>query len=73
MRKLRVENSLYTLPDEVWREINDLLGEHSTETKVLEEDTAAEPSSEAPEVSDSPDQPEAPEGEGSSSPGEHEH
>ncbi len=25
MRKLRVENTLYDLPDEVWRQVNDLL------------------------------------------------
>lgn len=36
MRQLRVENTLYALPDDVWRQVNDLLGPYADSAKNLE-------------------------------------
>lgn len=37
MRQLRVENTLYNLTDEVWRQVNDLLGKAEGTTQLTKE------------------------------------
>lgn len=37
MRQLRVGNSLYMLPDDVWRQINDLLSKAETTRRLTQE------------------------------------
>ena len=44
MRQLRVGNSLYMLPDDVWRQINDALGPYADDAKLIEEGPKTEQS-----------------------------
>ena len=37
MRQLRVENTLYNLSDDVWRQVNDLLGKAEGTTQLTQE------------------------------------
>jgi len=37
LRQLRVENTLYNLTDEVWRQVNDLLGKAEGRTHLTQE------------------------------------
>ena len=37
MRQLRVENTLYNLPDEVWRQVNDLLSKAEGTKRLTQE------------------------------------
>lgn len=37
MRQLRVENTLYNLPDEVWRQVNDLLAKAEGTKRLTQE------------------------------------
>ena len=37
MRQLRVENTLYNLPDDVWRQVNDLLSKAEGTKRLTQE------------------------------------